>query len=103
MEEKREFLVYVDPDLEKLVPKFILAQKAQFELMKEALKNLKYEELKLLGHRMKGSCGGYGFLLLGELGETIEKAAEAKDFNLLKNGLARLEVCFSNLKVEYRK
>jgi len=101
--KEKEVLVYVDPRLEKLIPKFMTAQKTQFELMKAALKNLKYEDLKLLGHRMKGSCGGYGFALLGELGGKVEKAAEVQDFELLSDSISKLEICFESLKIEYRK
>jgi len=98
-----EFVVYIDEKLARLIPKFVGIQMEQLELMKTAAKNKNYLELKFLGHRMKGSCGGYGFSILGDLGREIENAAVAQDGALVTNVLARLENCLVNLKIEYRK
>jgi len=99
----QEILVYVDSRLEKLIPKFITAQWAQIALIKVAFKKLDYSNLKLLGHKMKGACGGYGFSMLGELGEKIEKYAQTQDKKHLKETINQLENCLSHVKIAYRK
>jgi HPt (histidine-containing phosphotransfer) domain-containing protein len=104
MENKnKNFVVYVDEDLKNLIPKFLAKQRIHVEKIKVALKDLNYSDLKTLGHQMKGSCGGYGFLDLGNLGAQIEKLAETQSTTDLSQKVNELEDCFYNLKVEYKK
>lgn len=93
----------VDPRLEKLIPKFIENQKTEFERIKAAIKIFDYEELKMIGHRMKGGCGGYGFHELGNLGGQIEYAAEKQDPLSVHQVLQRIEAHLNFMKIQYKQ
>jgi hypothetical protein len=100
---QKETLTYVDARLEKIFPQFLAKQKADFEAIKVAQKNLNYGELRRLGHLMKGTCGGYGLFRLGELGGKIEAGAEVYDPTAILDNIHLIEDYFSSLKVCFQK
>jgi len=101
--EDEKIIVYVDPDLEESIPKFMEYQNEQLSLVKLALKNLDYSELKRLGRQIRESCDGYGFSIIEEFGERIEHSAEAQSPELLSLNIVQLEMCVAHLKIEYRR
>ncbi len=93
--------VEVDKELADLIPNFLNNRKKEIDHIDNLLKSKDYETLCRVGHSMKGSCGGYGFMELSELGKSIEQAADGKDektlgelLNQYKNMLDRFEVVF---------
>lgn len=102
MSDEDTFTVLVESELRELIPKFIKIQKEQFELIKNGFNNQDFNDLKHLGHRMKGACGGYGFTLLSEIGSEIEKLAELKDIDSLEKQVKRCENFLANLKIIYK-
>lgn len=74
MSEK--IVVYVDSDLEDLVPEFLENRHEDIEKINELLGSDEIAEIQRLGHSMKGSGGGYGFDEITEIGKQLEQAAE---------------------------
>jgi signal transduction histidine kinase/HPt (histidine-containing phosphotransfer) domain-containing protein len=72
-------LVFVDPSLEDMIPRFLEKRRQDVPKMTEAVQVGDYETVRRLGHNLKGTGAGYGFNTLSELGTQIEEAAEAKD------------------------
>lgn len=72
---KDQFIVFVDPDLEPLIPGFLLSIGNQLSQLFELLKDDNYAEIKKIGHSLKGLGGGYGFQKITELGAQIEHDA----------------------------
>ncbi len=70
-----EVIVYVDSDLEDLVPEFLENRYEDIEKINECLDNEEIAEIQRLGHSMKGSGGGYGFHEITRLGARLEQAA----------------------------
>ncbi len=70
-----EVIVYVDSDLEDLVPEFLENRYEDIEKINECLDNEEIAEIQRLGHSMKGSGGGYGFHEITRLGSRLEHAA----------------------------
>ena len=70
-----EVIVYVDSDLEDLVPEFLENRYEDIEKINECLDNEEIAEIQRLGHSMKGSGGGYGFHEITRLGSMLEHAA----------------------------
>jgi HPt (histidine-containing phosphotransfer) domain-containing protein len=66
---------------------------------KAALMSLDHSALRVYGHRMKGSGGGYGIPRLTELGAGIEDAARKGDAAGLQNEFAELEIYLGRLEV----
>jgi len=66
---------------------------------KTALVGLDHNSLRVYGHRLKGSGGGYGIPRLTEFGAVIEAAARRGDTAELQNQFAEMEVYLSRLEV----
>ena len=73
------YTVVVGKDLEDLVPVFMSNRKKEVETLRAALAALDFEQLRLLGHRMKGVGNSYGFSKVSELGKSIEDGARSED------------------------
>ena len=73
-------VVYVDPDLEDLIPMFLENRRRDIDDIKRLLREGNMGEIRRLGHSMKGSGGGYGFGEISEIGRDMEEAA--KDGNM---------------------
>ena len=71
--------VIVDRDLEDLIPGYLSNRERDVAKVAEALAAGDFETLRVIGHSMKGSGGGYGFDALSDLGSQIEQAALARN------------------------
>lgn len=94
-------VVHVDADLEPLIPFFLNNQHKALAAMQAALQQHDYETIQSLGHRMKGSGGGYGFDAVTDIGSAIEEAARighheeiAARLRSLAHYLGRVEVVY---------
>jgi HPt (histidine-containing phosphotransfer) domain-containing protein len=73
------YTVVVGKDLEDLVPVFMNNRKKEIEILRAALAADDFEQLRQLGHRMKGVGNSYGFSKVSELGKSIEDGARNED------------------------
>ena len=71
--------VTVAKDLEDLIPTFMKNRHKELETLRAALAAGDMEQLRQLGHRMKGVGNSYGFELVSVLGKQIEDGAKATD------------------------
>ncbi len=74
-----QYAVKVPKDLEDLIPMFMLNRKKEIESLKAALAASNFEEMRQIGHRMKGSGRSYGFATISDLGKRIEDGARGAD------------------------
>lgn len=74
-----QYAVKVPKDLEDLVPMFMLNRKKEIENLRAALAASNFEEMRQIGHRMKGSGRSYGFAAISEIGKRIEEGARGSD------------------------
>jgi|GEM_PF-3593974 PAS domain S-box-containing protein len=72
-----EEVVYIDPDIEELIPEFLDNIRKNTDEIKELLANDDLEAIRVIGHSMKGSGGSYGFDEITRIGRAIEEAAKA--------------------------
>jgi HPt (histidine-containing phosphotransfer) domain-containing protein len=80
--------VTVAKDLEDLIPTFMTNRNKELETLRTALGAGDMEQLRQLGHRMKGVGNSYGFELISVLGKQIEDGAKARD-------LAGIQACIT--------
>ncbi len=80
--------VIVAKDLEDLVPTFLKNRAKELETLRAALVAGDLEQLRQLGHRMKGVGNSYGFEKVSALGKRIEDGAKA-------DKRPELEVCIA--------
>jgi len=60
-----------------------------------------YERIRILGHSIKGSGGGYGFDTITELGARIESAAMMGDRVQIMQALEALNEYLERVQVVY--
>ena len=77
------YRVTVAKDLEDLIPTFLKNRKKELDNLRVALASADFEQLRQLGHRMKGVGVSYGFERVSALGKTIEDGARSGDRALL--------------------
>jgi HPt (histidine-containing phosphotransfer) domain-containing protein len=94
-------IVKVDPDLRDLIPGYLKNRQKDITTINKALKTADFNEIRRLGHSMRGSGGGYGFMPISKTGESIEKAAKHKDSDQIKNHLAELSDFLERVTLVY--
>jgi hypothetical protein len=75
----------------ELVPRYLERRSRDVVRMRDALTAGDLESVRVIGHQMKGSGGGYGFENLTDLGLEIERAAVARDVETLRGHISSLE------------
>ena len=71
------YTVTVTRDLEDLIPGFMRNRRKEVDSLRAALESADYEQLRQLGHRMKGVGNSYGFPLVSSIGAKIENQARS--------------------------
>ncbi len=98
-----KLIVHIDPDLADIVPGFLENRRKDIVVMQTAIPCGDFETVRMLGHRLKGDGGGYGFDAISEIGAAIEHAAVRHDIPTLKQKTHALEDYLNRVDVVYRK
>ena len=84
-------LVEIDPELMQIVPDYLESRRRDCAEIERLLAFGGMEYIQILGHRMKGSGGSFGFDEISEIGEVLETAAQVPDADGIKSAVGRLE------------
>ena len=95
--------VEIDPDLEDIVPGFLDNRRRDVDTLRQALPTKDWKTVRMLGHRMKGDGGGYGFDAISTIGDIIERAALREDQATVTEQIAALTNFLARVEVVYRK
>lgn len=101
--EEDEIVVHVDIDLEDLIPGYIGNRNKDIDEIHAALERGDFEAIRVLGHGMKGSGGGYGFDRITEIGKIIEQASKEGGVEEIKNQLDNLSHYLASIRIIYDK
>lgn len=93
--------VTVAKDLEDLVPTFMKNRAKELDALRAALGAGDFEQLRQLGHRMKGVGNSYGFEKVSLLGKQIEDGAKAADRGGLDARLAEYADYLARVQIVY--
>ena len=93
--------VTVAKDLEDLIPVFMTNRHKEVETLRSALAAGDFEQLKQLGHRMKGVGRSYGFILVSDIGKRIEDSAMQKDKGAIDASIGEYAEYLSKVRVVY--
>jgi HPt (histidine-containing phosphotransfer) domain-containing protein len=85
-----KIVVQVDADLEDLIPGYLQNRRQDAEAILQALEKQDFETIRVLGHTMKGTGGGYGFDAITEIGRALEEAAKIRDTQAINRGVSTL-------------
>ena len=94
-------VVVVDRDLEDLIPGFLERRREDLDTLRNAAADRDIQTLRVTGHSMKGTGGGYGFDGLSEIGARIEAAAKAGDLDAMPEHLRALEDYLQRVEVRF--
>ncbi len=82
-----------------MVAEYVDRCRAALPAAKAALAGLDHHYLRVYGHGLKGSGGGYGIPKLTEMGSWIEEAARRGDAAGLQSQFAQLEIYLNRLDI----
>ena len=93
--------VTVARDLEDLIPVFMKNRHKELDTLRVALAAADFEQLRQLGHRMRGVGNSYGFERISVFGKQVEDGARSGDRAGIESTiaeyreyLARVQVCY---------
>ena len=99
--DKEALKVIVDKDLESLIPGFLDRRRGDVDKLRKALESEDLEALRITGHSMKGTGGGYGFDALSAIGAAVETAAKAGELQTIREQVEALVDYLDRLQVEF--
>lgn len=71
--------IEVEPDLIELIPDFLTRKRSDLQTMNSALERDDLNTVAVLGHKIKGEGGSFGFDTMSEIGAALEAAAKKGD------------------------
>lgn len=95
------YTVTVDKDLEDLIPVFIKNRQKEVESLRAALNAADFEQLRQLGHRMKGVGSSYGFKHVSAFGKQIEEGARSANRSSIEGCIADYATYLSKVTIVY--
>ena len=96
-----KYKVKVAKDLEDLIPVFMSNRHKELDTLRVALAASDFEQLRQLGHRMKGVGNSYGFEHISVLGKQVEDGARVGDRASLEACIKDYTEYLSNVEVAY--
>jgi len=99
MSEK--IVIEVDQDLKDLIPGFLKNVQNNISIIRDSVASGDFEKVKVLGHNMKGSGGGYGFDEITSIGLSIEQAAREGNGSVILLKLSELETYLTSIEIKY--
>ena len=93
--------IKIDKTIEDLIPGYLDNRKKDIGLLKNALEQEDFETIKKLGHKLKGSGGGYGFDALSRMGQTLEISAKGQQNQKIKETINDLIEYLENISITY--
>ncbi|MEP7365741.1 MAG: response regulator [Acidobacteriota bacterium] len=87
----------VPAGLENIAPAYLAKRRGELPMLRELLNSLDWNQLRVLGHNMKGTGSGYGFPEITSLGAAIEQAAKKSNPDAVALQLKELEAYLSRV------
>ena len=94
--------VYIDEDLEDLIPGFLANRADDIKKLKAFTQENDFDSISRLGHSIKGVGGGYGFDKISDIGLKLEHAAEQENNKLVKSLMEDYESYLANINIIYQ-
>jgi HPt (histidine-containing phosphotransfer) domain-containing protein len=93
--------VVVDKDLEDLIPVFMGNRHKEVDSLRIALAAADFEQLRHLGHRMKGVGVSYGFDRISVFGKQVEDGARSGDRAGIETTITEYRDYLASVQVVY--
>jgi len=92
--------VAVEDWLKPVVGGYLDSRRADARTLREALECGDYSAIRLLGHRMAGTGGGYGFGPITDIGNALEESALAGDSARMRASIDDLDRYLQTIQLE---
>jgi HPt (histidine-containing phosphotransfer) domain-containing protein len=96
-----KLIVKVDEDLEEIMPRYLEIRHKELGELEEAIKAENFDQIRMLGHKLKGTGSSYGFEELTRLGSLIENKACDKIMAEVPECTAKVRSYLENIEIEY--
>ena len=93
--------VEIDRELMPVVPEYLENRFLDCAEIERLLASGGMEYIQIMGHRMKGSGGSFGFDEISAIGEALEFAAQVTDVKGVRSAVVRLESYLALVSVAY--
>ncbi len=97
----KKFKVTINAVLEELIPDLFEEIEKELENINRALRNEKFDTLKMLGHGFKGATANYGLNDLSEIFQALEIGARREDKAMVLYEITRINNYMANVEIEY--
>lgn len=94
-------IIRVDAELAEIIPAYLQHRREELARLPALLQAGSFDEVRVIGHKLRGSGGGYGLDPLTEIGERMENAAKAKDKTALAAQAAELAEFIESVQIEF--
>jgi HPt (histidine-containing phosphotransfer) domain-containing protein len=94
--------VRIEPELEHIIPGYLANRYKDVDLIRIALAALDYETIRIAGHSMKGSGGGYGFDAITGFGSALELSAKSGHSDVIERTVNDLQHYLDHVEVIYK-
>jgi HPt (histidine-containing phosphotransfer) domain-containing protein len=96
-------ILYIDQGLAEIVPGFLENRRRDVQTLEIALQENNLAQIHIIGHRMRGDGGGYGFDAISTIGAALEQAAAREDRDAIRRRIAELIDFLARVTVVYRR
>ena len=93
--------VHIDRELEDLIPGFLNNRQKDIQALMTAVGERDFASVRMIGHRLKGTGGGYGFDRITEIGQQIESAGIEEDIDAVSRHVEELDNYMGRVQVEF--
>ena len=100
---EQRITLHIDQGLEEIVPGFLENRRRDVQTIETALQENNLASIQVIGHRMKGDGGGYGFDAISIMGAALEQAAAREDRDAIRRHTAELTDFLARVTVVYRR
>lgn len=95
-----KIIVHIDDeDVLELAPGYLANRRNELAVLRDAAAQGDFETLRGLGHKLKGSGGGFGFDRISEIGGNLESSAKAQDVAAVEREIAALRDYLERVEV----
>ena len=99
MTHEKIIIAIDDECILELIPDYLADRRNEVKVLLDAVMQKDFETLQSLGHKMKGSGGGYGFDPITVIGGKLEAAAKAQDLPAIEQEIADLRDYLERVEV----
>ena len=92
-------IIRVEAEIADLVPEYLANRRLDLARISELIRTGGIEEIRRIGHQMKGTGSSYGLEEITDIGAAVEQAAKASDVSALERCADRLRRFLSEVEV----